>query len=209
MAKVDVLSWEKKKVGEVDLEKSVFEANINTTVLHAVVRWQLACRRQGTHKTKVKGEVAGTGKKPFKQKGTGNARQGMVRSPLFPGGGITFGPVPRDYSYNLPKKVRLLGLRSALSQIKQEGRLFVVDSMKSTEGKTKDMSQRLKKLGVEKAVMIDAKHDDTFDRATKNLRRFRYYSVEGMNVYDLLKYGTLIMTKDSIAQIVKRCGVEA
>src|SRR5689334_13508485 len=110
MAKTDVLNWDKKVVGEVTLNKEVFESPVNAAAIHSVVRWQLACRRQGTHKTKTKREVSGSGKKPFKQKGTGNARQGSIRSPLMPGGGITFGPVPRDYSYQLPKKLRQLGL---------------------------------------------------------------------------------------------------
>lgn len=206
MAKTEVLNWDKKKVGEVELAASIFDSEVNQAVLHSVVRWQLACRRQGTHKAKVKGEVAGTNKKPFKQKGTGNARQGLVRSPLFPGGGITFGPVPRDYSYNLPKKLRQVGLRSALSQLKKDGKLFVVDSMES-EGKTKEINQRLKSFGLEKAVLIDQELNNQFARATRNLPKFRYYSVAGLNVYDLLKYGTLVMTKDSLSKISERCGV--
>lgn len=206
MAKVEVLNWEKKRVGEVELPEAVFGCEVNPTALHAVVRWQLAGRRQGTHKTKVKGEVAGTNKKPFKQKGTGNARQGLVRSPLFPGGGITFGPSPRDYSYNLPKKMRQLGMRSALSSLAKDGKLFVVDSMKA-EGKTKELSQRLKKFGVEKAVLIDGNVDSMMNRASRNLPKVRYYGVDGLNVYDLLKYGTLVVTKDSIGRIVERCGV--
>ncbi len=206
MAKVEVLNWEKKRVGEVELPEAVFGCEVNQTALHAVVRWQLAGRRQGTHKTKVKGEVAGTNKKPFKQKGTGNARQGLVRSPLFPGGGITFGPSPRDYSYNLPKKMRQLGMRSALSSLAKDGKLFIVDSMKA-EGKTKELSQRLKKFGVEKAVLIDGNADLMMNRASRNLAKVRYYGVDGLNVYDLLKYGTLVVTKDSIGRIVERCGV--
>lgn len=207
MAKVDILNWDKKKVGEVELAASIFETEVNPAVLHTMVRWQLACRRQGTHSTKVKGEVAGTNKKPFKQKGTGNARQGLVRSPLFPGGGITFGPKPRDYSYNLPKKMRQLGLRTALSQLRAEGKLFVVESM-TGEGKTKELATRLKKFGVEKAVLLDSKLDTKFQRASRNMRTVRYYSVDGLNVYDLLKYGTLVMTKESLGRISERCGVK-
>jgi large subunit ribosomal protein L4 len=205
MATVDVIGWDKKKVGSVDLDASVFDIVVKKEILQTVVRWQLACRRQGTHKAKTRAEVSGGGKKPFKQKGTGNARQGSTRSPLMPGGGISFGPEPRDYSYVLPKKVKRLGLRTALSLLKKEGRLLVVDSMKS-EGKTKDLAQRLTTLGVEKAVMIDGQADEKFARASRNLAKYRYYGVEGMNVYDLLKYNTAIITKDSIAKIIERCG---
>ncbi len=206
MAKADVLGWDKKVVGQADLDSKVFEADENPAILHTLVRWQLAGRRQGTHKAKVKGEVAGSGKKPFKQKGTGNARQGSLRSPLMPGGGITFGPVPRDYSYSLPKKVRQLGLRTALSKLNRDGKLFVVDSMKS-EGKTKELAERLKNFGVEKAVLIDQSADALFSRASRNLPKVRYYSVDGLNVYDLLKYGTLVLTKESLGRVVERCGV--
>lgn len=205
MATVDVIGWDKKKVGSVDLDPAVFDIVVKKEILQTVVRWQLACRRQGTHKTKNRGEVSGGGKKPFKQKGTGNARQGSIRSPLMPGGGISFGPEPRDYSYVLPKKMKRLGLRTALSFLKKEGRLMVVDSMTS-EGKTKELAKRLGNLGVTKAVMIDGTLNDKFSRATRNLPKFRYYAVEGLNVYDLLKYDTAIISKASIQKIVERCG---
>jgi large subunit ribosomal protein L4 len=205
MATVDVIGWDKKKVGSVELDASIFEIPVKKEILQTVVRWQLACRRRGTHKAKTRGEVSGGGKKPFKQKGTGNARQGSIRSPLMPGGGVTFGPIPRDYSYVLPKKVKRLGLRTALSLLKKEGRLMVIDSMDS-EGKTKDLAKRLSHLGVAKAVLIDGALNDKFNRASRNLPSFRYYSVDGLNVYDLLKYNTAIITKDSIQKIVERCG---
>lgn len=204
MATVEVLNWEKKKVGSVELDAAVFDAPVKQEILQTVVRWQLACRRQGTHKAKTRGEVRGGGKKPFKQKGTGNARQGSTRSPLMPGGGITFGPEPRDYSYVLPKRVRRLGLRVALSHLKKQGRLFVIDEMAS-EGKTKDLAQKLKGFGLEKAVLVDAKLNEKFDRAARNLAKFRYYGVEGLNVYDLLKYDNAVITKGSLESIVARC----
>ncbi len=205
MATVDVISWDKKKVGSVELEPTVFDIVVKPEIMQTVVRWQLACRRRGTHKAKTRAEVSGGGKKPFKQKGTGNARQGSIRSPLMPGGGITFGPEPRDYSYVLPKKVKRLGLRTALSHLKKQGRLLVVDSM-SSDGKTKELAKRLSGLGLKKAVMIDGSPNDKFLRAARNLPKFRYYGVEGLNVYDLLKYDTAIISKDSIAKIVERCG---
>ena len=202
MATVEVLNWDKKKVGSVELAAEVFEIPVQKEILQTVVRWQLACRRRGTHKAKTRGEVSGGGKKPFKQKGTGNARQGSSRSPLMPGGGITFGPLPRDYSYQLPKKVRQQGLRTALSYLKKEGRLFIVDSMKSTDGKTKELAQRLEGFGLKKSVLIDAEADKSFSRASRNLPNFRYYGVEGMNVYDLLKYDGAVVTKGSLDKIV-------
>lgn len=207
MAKVAVYDWEKKKVGEVELATAVFEQPVRKDLLHTVVRWQLACRRQGTAMTKTKGLVSGGGKKPFKQKGTGNARQGSTRSPLMPGGGTMFGPQPRDYSYVLPKKVRQAGLRSALSYLQAEGRLFVVEDMIS-QGKTNELAKRLEKFGAKKAVLIDNTADEKFTRAAKNLQKYRYYSVDGMNVYDLLKYDTAIVTKASLERIASRCGVE-
>lgn len=206
MGTITVYNWNKDKVGEVQLEETIFGRPLRKDVLQQVVRWQLACRRQGTHSTKTKGEVRGGGKKPFRQKGTGNARQGSTRSPLMPGGGIIFGPKPRDYSYTLPRKVRQLGLMTALSYLAANDKLFVVEDMKS-EGKTNELAKRLKGFGVEKAVLIDADRDVSFERAARNLEKFRYSSTAGLNVYDLLKYDTAIVTKDSLAKIKERCGV--
>lgn len=206
MATVDVISWEKKKVGSVDLSPEVFEQPVKKAVMHAVVKWQLACRRAGTHKTLKKGEVSGGGKKPFKQKGTGNARQGSSRSIMNPGGGVAFGPTPRDYSYTLPKKMKQAGLKSALSYLHSAGKLLVVDSFTSTEGKTKEFATRLKNLGVEKAVLIDASEQTPVRQAARNLAAYRYYGPEGLNVYDLLKYDTAIISKDSLSAIEARCG---
>lgn len=207
MAKVDVLNWKKEKVGQVELSPEVFETEVKKEVLHTVVKWQLAERRQGTHMTKTKGLVSGGGKKPFKQKGTGNARQGSTRSPLMPGGGTIFGPEPRSYSFALPKKVRRLGLRMALSYLLKEGRLFVVDNMNS-DGKTNELSKRLKGFGLAKALLVDAKQNEQFGRASRNLPKFRYYPVDGLNVYDLLKYDTAIITKDSVSKIIEKCNME-
>ncbi|MFM6928810.1 MAG: 50S ribosomal protein L4 [Bdellovibrio sp.] len=207
MATVNVLNWKKEKVGSVDLAADVFETPVKKEVLHTVVQWQLASRRQGTHMTKTKGLVSGGGKKPFKQKGTGGARQGSSRSILMPGGGTAFGPQPRSYAFVLPKKVRRLGLSMALSHLQKEGKLFVVDSMQS-EGKAAELSKRLKAFGLKKAVLIDANVDDKFNRASKNLPTFKYFPVEGLNVFDLLKYDAAVITKDSVAKIVDRCSME-
>ena len=207
MATVNVLNWKNEKVGTVELSPEVFEREVKKEILHDVVRWQLACRRQGTHMTKTKGLVSGGGKKPFKQKGTGNARQGSTRSPLMPGGGTTFGPQPRSYAYVLPKKVRRIGLSMALSHLVKEGKLMVVDSMTS-KGKTNELSKALKGFGLKKAVLVDSMTDETFKRASRNLESFKYFPVEGLNVFDLLKYDAAVITKDSVAKIVERCSLE-
>lgn len=207
MATVNVLNWKKEKVGSVDLDSQVFEVSVKTEVLHEVVQWQLASRRQGTHMTKTKGLVSGGGKKPFKQKGTGNARQGSTRSPLMPGGGTMFGPTPRSYSYVLPKKMRRLGLSMALSQLHKDGKLFVVDHMKAS-GKTGELNKTLKSFGLTKAVLVDSQVDEVFKRASSNLGAFKYFPVEGLNVFDLLKYEAVVLTKDSVSKVVERCLVE-
>jgi large subunit ribosomal protein L4 len=180
---------------------------VRQDILKDAVVWQLACRRQGTHATKTRAFVRGGGKKPFKQKGTGNARQGSTRSPLMPGGAVLFGPQPRDYSYVLPRKVKKLALRTALSYLFSSQKLIVIDDLAST-GKTGELQKRLTTFGLKKAVLVDGQEQEQFRRAARNLKGFRYYSVAGLNVYDLLKYDSLIVTKSSIEQIVKRCGVE-
>ncbi|HEX4925687.1 MAG TPA: 50S ribosomal protein L4 [Bdellovibrionales bacterium] len=205
MAKVAVLNWDKKKVGDVDLPAEIFEQPVRKDILHAVVRWQLASRRQGTHQTKTKGLVRGGGKKPFKQKGTGQARQGSSRSPLMPGGGTAFGPQPRDYSYTLPRQTRKAGLRTALSYLLKEGRLVVVEDMASKEGKTKELASRLKGLGVAKSVLVDSAEDKVFKRAARNLASYRYLAADGLNVFDLLKYDHAVVTRASVEKIAERC----
>ncbi len=208
MATVNVINWKKEKVGSVDLAADVFEVEVRNDLLHSVVRWQLASRRAGTHMTKTKGLVSGGGKKPFKQKGTGNARQGSTRSPLMPGGGTMFGPTPRNYSYVLPKKMRKIGLSMALSHLFKEGKIFVVDSMAS-EGKTAELNKRLKNFGIKKAVLVDDVSDEKFLMATRNLQNFKYFPVAGLNVFDLLKFDAAVITKKSINKIIERCSLES
>ncbi|MFZ3230457.1 MAG: 50S ribosomal protein L4 [Pseudobdellovibrio sp.] len=207
MATVNITNWKKEKTGQLELAPGTFEVEVKKDVLHTVVRWQLACRRQGTHMTKTKGLVSGGGKKPFKQKGTGNARQGSTRSPLMPGGGTMFGPSPRNYAYVLPKKTRKVGLKMALSYLLKEGKLFVVDSM-SSEGKATELSKRLKSFGIKKAVLVDTVSNEKFMLAARNLQSFKYFPVAGINVFDLLKFDGAVITKDSVAKIVERCSVE-
>ncbi len=207
MLNQDVVNWKKEKIGQVELSSDVFEVEVKKDVLHTVVRWQLASRRAGTHMTKTKGLVSGGGKKPFKQKGTGNARQGSTRSPLMPGGGTMFGPQPRSYAYVLPKKTRKVGLMMALSHLLKEGKLTVVDTMAS-EGKSSELNKRLKTFGVSKAVLIDASADEKFNRAARNLANYKYFSVDGINVFDLLKFDHAVITKNSVQKIVERCSLE-
>lgn len=208
MATVDVFDWEKKKVGTVDLDDSVFATEVRKDILHQIVRWQLAKRRSGTHKAKRRGDVSGGGKKPYRQKGTGNARRGSTRSPLIRGGGVIHGPEPRNYDFSVNKKVKALGLKSALSYLQAEGRLFVVDSMDSAEGKTKEAAQKLKNFGLSKAFLVDAEEKDLFGRSTQNLKTFKYGSVNALNVYDLLKLDNLVLTKAGVEVVQSRLGAE-
>jgi large subunit ribosomal protein L4 len=207
MAKIEVLNWEKKAVGSVDLPTEIFEQPVREDILHTIVRWQLAGRRQGTHQAKTRAEVSGGGKKPFKQKGTGNARQGSNRSPLMPGGAVLFGPRPRSYAYSLPKQFKRLALRTALSALYRDKKLHVVDTMAS-EGKTNELAKRLKNFGLSKALLIDHTADANFQRASKNLPNYKYFSVEGLNVFDVLKYKDLVMTKGAVEKIINRCKAE-
>jgi large subunit ribosomal protein L4 len=207
MAKVDILDWDKKKVGQIELDAAVFEQPVRKDILHSLVRWQLASRRSGTHKAKNKSEVRGGGKKPFKQKGTGSARQGSSRSPLNSGGGVAFGPKPRDYSYSVPKKIKQLGLKSALSYLFSGEKLFVIDDLTSSEGKSKELVARLKSFGLSKVVLIDGNVNQKMTRASRNLEECRYYTTAGLNVYDLLKYDAAILSKNSLEGIAARCGL--
>ncbi|MCE3009333.1 MAG: 50S ribosomal protein L4 [Pseudobdellovibrionaceae bacterium] len=207
MASVNVLNWKKEKVSTIDLAPEVFAVEVKQAVLHEVVKWQLASRRQGTAMTKTRGLVSGGGVKPFKQKGTGNARQGSSRSPLMPGGAKLFGPVPRSYEYSLPKKIRKLALKMALSHLAKEGRLYVVDSMES-KGKTGELAKQLKTFGLKKAVLVNGAPTENLKRASKNLPTYKLADINGLNVYDLLKYDHAILSKDAVAKIVERMQAE-
>lgn len=205
MLSMDILGWDKKKTGSVSISSDFFDAEPRKDILHAIVKWQLACRRQGTHKAKNRGEVSGTGAKPYKQKGTGNARQGSFQSPLLEGGGVHFAKTPRDYSYSLNKKFKKLGFQAALSQVKKEDCFFVISDMKSEAGKTKELVQKLKQLGVSKALLVDSQLDDNFKRASRNISQVKYCLVEGVNAYDLLKYKNLVVTESAMKSLEKRC----
>ncbi len=205
MLSVPVIDFDKKNMGTLDVPEGTLKTEVRPDILQSVVRWQLACRRAGTVATKTKGLVRGGGKKPFKQKGTGNARQGSSRSPLMPGGGTAFGPQPRDYSYTLPKQVRKAGLRIALSYLMSEGRFWVLDNM-TVDGKTKSLNGDLKRLGIEKSVLVDDAGNTNLKRATRNLKKFKFVAVQGLNVFDLLKYDGCLVSKAALLQIVERLG---
>jgi len=208
MAKLEVLDWTKKKAGEIEVSDKLFNEELRKDVLHTLMRWQLASRRQGTHNTKGRSDVSGGGKKPYKQKGTGSARQGSIRSPLLRGGAVIHGPHPRDYSFAVPKKVKQLGLRSALSYLFKEGRLFIVKDMDSSDGKTKELASRLNGFGVNKALLIDGEMNQMFARASRNLPKCRYNTVDGLNVYDILKFDTVILSQASLEKVAQKCGVQ-
>ena len=197
MATINVVNWKKQNKGSVDVAAENFEAPVRKDVLHTVVRWQLAKRRAGTHMTKTKAMVSGGGKKPFKQKGTGNARQGSSRSPLLEGGGVIHGPSPRNYDFSVPKKIKKNALRSALSYLNKNEKLFVIDDMAST-GKTKDLWQNVQALGLNKALVVSEDSDVNSKRAAKNLKAVKYLPVSGVNVYDLLKYDGLVISKTAM-----------
>lgn len=209
MSKVEVLNLENKKVGDVELSADIFERAVRKDILQTVVRWQLAKRRQGTHKAKTRTEVSGGGAKPYKQKGTGNARRGSSRSPLIRGGGVLFGPTPRDYSFSLPKKIRKVAVKYALSYLHSQGRVKVVEGLDSADGKTKVLSKQLDGMGLKKSVLIGETLNEKFERASRNIPKFIYQPVEGVNVYDLLKYDNVVFEKNSLAKLEERLGLEA
>lgn len=201
--KIAVVTLENKAAGEVELADAIFGLTPRGDILQRVVEWQRAKARAGTHKTKTRAEVSGTGKKPFKQKGTGSARQGTLRGPHQEGGGRAHGPVVRSHAYSLPKKVRTLGLKHALSAKKAEGKLFVVDSLKGE--KTKALSAQLTKLGLTKPLFISAeKVDASFAKAIGNLIGVDALPVAGANVYDILRHKELVLSKDAIAALEAR-----
>ena len=205
MPKLEIKSTSGKSVGSIDLDDSVFGAEVNEHLLWEVVKWQLAKRRAGTASTKRFGEVRGTGKKVWKQKGTGQARHGARKSPIFVGGGSAFGPKPRDYGYTLPRKIKKAALRCALSLRVQEQKLVVVDSF-STDGKTKSVATALQALGAAqpttKALIVDTKDNANLVRGAKNLRSSQWLAPEGLNVYDIMRHGTLVLTQAAVEQLV-------
>jgi large subunit ribosomal protein L4 len=203
--KLAVVTLDGKKAGELEVSDEVFAAEVRMDIPDRVVQWQLAKRRAGTHATKTISGVSGTTKKPWAQKGTGNARQGSLRSPQFRKGGIIFGPVVRSHAYDLPKKIRQLGLKIALSSKAKDGKLVVLDVAKTDSHKTKALASQLKKLGVQSALIIDgANLDLNFCRAAANIPHVDVLPEQGANVYDILRRDTLVLTKNAIEQLEAR-----
>jgi large subunit ribosomal protein L4 len=190
-----------EQIGELTLKDEIFGIEVHESVLHDAVVMQLASRRLGTHDTKTRSEVSGGGRKPWRQKGTGRARHGTIRSPIWRGGGIVFGPHPRDYSYSLPRKVRRLALKSALSEKVNTGDILVLDELKLDQPKTRDMARILNNLNVEDALLVTAEKDESVEKSARNIPNIKPLIATGLNVYDILAYDKLIMTKDAVAKV--------
>jgi large subunit ribosomal protein L4 len=206
MATIDVVNLENKKAGSMDLSSAVFEKEVKPHLYHAEVRRQLALRRAGTHSTKNRTAVSGGGAKPYRQKGTGRARQGTIRAPQFAGGGVVFGPVPRGYSHKLPKKMRRAALLSALSQQLQESALTVVDDLQVEEFKTKRIAGILSSLGLaaDSTLIVIDEPNAMVEASTRNLPGVSVIRSEGVNVYDLLRHKSILMTKAAVEKLQAR-----
>ena len=213
MANVSVFNMEGKEVGKIDLNDAVFGVKVNEHLVHMAVVQQLANNRQGTQKAKTRSEVSGGGRKPWRQKGTGHARQGSIRSPQWKGGGVVFAPVPRDYSFKLNKKEKRAAIKSALTSRVQENKFIVLDELKLDAIKTKDFKKVLDNLNVSKALVITAAIDQNVICSARNIPTVHtsYVMIETageakevrstINVYDIMKYDTVVITKDAVANI--------
>uniref|UniRef100_A0A7C3WHW6 Large ribosomal subunit protein uL4 n=1 Tax=Desulfobacca acetoxidans TaxID=60893 RepID=A0A7C3WHW6_9BACT len=204
MPVVDVFNLNKEKVGELDLKEEIFGVDVYPPVLHEVVTWQRACRRAGTASTKTRGEVSGGGRKPWRQKGTGRARAGSIRSPLWRGGGIVFGPKPRSYAYTLPKKVRRLALKMALSSKLRNGKLVVLEDYPQGVPKTKEFVQVLKNFDIHKALFVTPEKHQVLELSARNVPYVQVQPVAGLNVYDILRHEHLVLLSSAVAQIEAR-----
>ena len=203
--KLNVVTLENKAAGDVEVSDKIFGLEVRKDILARVVQWQRDKARAGTHKTKTRSEVSGTGKKPFKQKGTGQARQGTLRGPHQEGGGRAHGPVVRDHGYDLQKKVRKLGLRHALSAKQAEGKLFIVDSIELKNAKTKDIAANFKALGFVKPLIIGGEVlNEAFAKAARNIVGVDVLPTQGANVLDILRHKELVLTKEAALALEKR-----
>ena len=201
MANVTVFNMEGNEVGTMELNDAVFGVEINEHLVHLAVVRQLAKKRQGTQKAKTRSEVSGGGRKPWRQKGTGHARQGSIRAPQWTGGGVVFAPVPRDYEVKMNKKERRAALKSALTSKVQDNKLVVVDSLTLAEAKTKEMQKVLTNLKADKALVITAADDQNVAISARNIADVQTATVNTMNVYDVMKHNTVVVTKDAVASI--------
>lgn len=202
MPKVAVYNISGAQVGEIELADSVFGIEPNKSVLHEAVVMQLASLRQGTHKVKGRSEVRGGGRKPWKQKGTGRARQGSIRAPQWVGGGTVFGPTPRSYAYKLPKKVRRLAIKSALSSKVLDNQIIVLDELNMNAPKTKEFQAILNNLKVDrKALVVVPEYNDNVALSARNIPTVKLLTADGVNVYDVLNHQKLIITKDAVSKV--------
>jgi large subunit ribosomal protein L4 len=203
--KCPVTSLENKAVGDIELADEVFGATVRRDIIARMVNYQLAKRRAGTHKTKGISDISGTTKKPWRQKGTGHARQGSLRSPQFRGGARIFGPVVRDHAHDLPKKVRRLALKAALSSKQAEGKLIVVDMLTSKDGKTAAVAKQIAGLGWTSALLIDGPAVDSgFQKAIANLPGIDLLPQQGINVYDIVRHDTLVLSRAAVEHLEAR-----
>lgn len=198
MAKVDLYNQEGEVVGDIELSDELFGCEINEHAVYETVKNQLANNRQGTHKAKSRGEVRGGGRKPWKQKGTGRARQGSRVSPIWRGGGITFAKQPRDYSYKIPKKVKRLAIKSALSSKVEQDEIKVLDKLDFSEISTKKANQILKNLGTKKALVVVDENNETLYKSFRNIDSVAITVANQLNTYDVLKYDYLVITEDAV-----------
>ena len=201
MATVSVVNMEGKEVGTIDLNDAVFGVEINEHLVHLAVVQQLANLRQGTQKAKTRSEVSGGGRKPWRQKGTGHARQGSIRAPQWKGGGIVFAPVPRDYSFKLNKKEKRAALKSALTSKVQDNKLIVVDELKLDEVKTKKFAEVLGNIKAVKALVVTEEKNDNVILSARNIPGTKTTVADNMNVYDVMNAGTVVLTKAAVANI--------
>ena len=201
MANVSVYNMEGKEVGTIELNDAVFGVEVNEHLVHLAVVQQLANKRQGTQKAKTRSEVSGGGRKPWRQKGTGHARQGSTRSPQWTGGGVVFAPTPRDYSFKMNKKEKQLALKSALTSKVNDSKLIVVDELKMEAIKTKDFKAVMTNLNANKALVVMAEKDENVVMSAKNIPDVNTALTSTINVYDIMKAGTVVLTKDAVAKI--------
>ena len=201
MANVAVYNMEGKEVGKMDLNDAIFGVEVNEHLVHMAVVQQLANNRQGTQKAKTRSEVRGGGRKPWRQKGTGHARQGSTRAPQWTGGGVVFAPTPRDYSFKMNKKEKRAALKSALTSKVQENKFIVVDELKFDEIKTKKFVEVMKNLNVEKALVVLNNNDVNVVKSAANVPTVKTASTETINVFDILKYNTVVVTKAAVETI--------
>jgi len=208
MASVDVFNQKGEKVDSIELDDSIFNAEVRDGLVQRVVVWQLAKRRAGNASTKTRGEVSGGGKKPWKQKGTGRARAGSNRSPIWTGGGTTFGPRPRSYAFSLPKKVRSAALKSVLTSKLKENRLTVIDKVELEAPRTKLFAQIVTEMGWDgvKTLFVTPEKDENLLRSSRNLHKVMILPPEGLNVYDLLRYDRLVLLQGAVPRIHERLG---